>query len=115
MSGRLLAAIAVMVVPATADAEVWMAKGSGALACDDRQTLIDLDASPTPLKSTDELPKGCIRLYSGERVLEDPQMGEGFTKYLRVEHEDGAKLFVRASDFVSDPGIGTPSEDRANR
>jgi hypothetical protein len=92
-----------------------MVKSGNALACHDRQTLVDLDALATPPKSTDSPPEGCIVLYSGERVLEQSVMGGGFTKYLKVERADGTRMFVRASQFVSDPGIGSPSEDRADQ
>lgn len=103
-----------IVAAGAAHAEVWMVKSSNALGCQDRQTLLDLDAHPAT-KPTDGLPKGCILLYSGERLLEQTGMGEGFTKYLKGEREDGSILFVRASDVVSDPGIGSPSDNRANR
>lgn len=109
---RLIMTVAVMAATAAAaHAEVWMVKGANTLACDDRQTLIDLDALPPPTPQG-AAPQGCIVLYSGERLLEQPGLAQGFTKYLKVERDNGAILFVRNSDVVSDPGIGDPSDGR---
>jgi hypothetical protein len=96
-------------------AEVWMVKGSSILGCRDSQALVELDAvPPANLAPRADAAKGCVVLYSGQRLLEQPQLGGGFSKYLRVEREDGSMVFVRAADVVSDPGIGSVSEDRAS-
>lgn len=110
---RTIAALAVLCATAvTAVAEVWMIKGADAPACRDRDALVALDATTKPEGTSRALPAGCIALYSADRLLEQAQMGQGFAKYLKVERGDGSLLFVRSADVVSDPGIGSVSEDR---
>ncbi len=96
----------------TVHAEVWMVKSSHALGCRDRQTLIALEAAPQTREQDDVAPDGCVVLYSGERLLEEPELGLGFNAYLKVQREDGSVLFVRNSAVVSDPGIGSVTDDR---
>lgn len=91
-----------------------MVKGVDVVACSNRQTLVDLDAAPAAGPSH-IAPEGCITLYSGERLLEQPQAGQGFDRYMRAERGDGSVFFVRNSDVVADPGIGSVSEDRPDR
>jgi hypothetical protein len=92
-----------------ASADVWMVKAVNALACEDRRALVDMEASAAQPAI---LPAGCITLYSGERLLEQPQLGQGFAKFLKVERGDGSVVFVRSADVVSDPGVGSVSDDR---
>lgn len=113
MSRRLLTMTTLLAVTTAAHADVWMVKGSNAVACLDRQALIDLDGSQSAPGSA--LPAGCLGLYSGERLLEQTELGGGFNRYLKVERSDGSIVFVRAAEVVADPGIGSVSEDRANR
>jgi hypothetical protein len=108
----LRAIVAVGLLSATtlaAFADVWMVKAVNAVACEDRQALVDLEAKAAPPAI---LPTGCIKLYLGERLLEQPQLGQGFAKYLKVERGDGSFVFVRSADVLSDPGIGSVSDDR---
>ncbi|HWK39406.1 MAG TPA: hypothetical protein VNR88_10870 [Hyphomicrobium sp.] len=112
MVRRLLIAAAVSASTCAAHAEVWMVKTSHALGCRDRETLIALHANPEARKIDDAAPDGCTVLYSGERLLEEPEPGSGFNEYLKVEREDGSVLFVHNSAVVSDPGIGSVNDDR---
>ncbi|KWT71270.1 hypothetical protein APY04_0521 [Hyphomicrobium sulfonivorans] len=91
---------------------VWMVKSGNVLACYERQTLIDVDEAPADARREDQAPKGCIILFSGERLLEQPEFGLGFNKYMKAEREDGSVLYVRSADVVSDPGIGDVTDDR---
>ena len=110
---RGVAAFAMLCATAVAAAaEVWMVKGADVPACRDRDALIALDTDAKPEAASRTLPAGGIALYSGERLLEHPQLGQGFAKYLKVERSDGSMLFVRSADVVSDPGIGSISGDR---
>lgn len=91
-------------------ADVWMVKSSGQIGCRDRDVLVRLEsagASATPL------PDGCVVLYSGERLLDQSEIGIGFADYIRVQRGDGGVVFVRTSALVSDPGIGSVTDDRA--
>lgn len=91
---------------------VWMVKSGNVLACHERQTLIDADEAPAGSRREDQAPKGCVILFSGERLLEQPEFGLGFNKYMKAEREDGSILYVRTADVVSDPGIGDVTDDR---
>ena len=98
---------------ATATADVWMVRTVDVPACRDNDALARLDSeTASGALSPKALPAGCISLYSGERLIEQTQLGQGFVKYMKVERGDGSMLFVRSSDVVSDPGIGSVSEDR---
>ncbi len=106
-----LAALMVLIGAIPAYAEVWMVKRPDVIACEHRQTLVDLDSASSQ-RETASIPRGCLMLYSGERLLEQPQAAQGFNKYLKVERGDGALLFVRNTDLVLDPGIGSVEADR---
>lgn len=112
MSRRLLIAAALSASSLPAHAEVWMVKASHALGCRDRETLVALRANPQPRKIDEAAPDGCTVLYSGERLLEEPQPASGFNEYLKVEREDGSVLFVHNSALASDPGIGSVDSGR---
>ena len=113
MIGRAaVAGIMASILASPASAEVWMVKSPNVIACQHSQTLIDLDAAPASHHKTAGMPAGCITLYSGERLLEQPRLAQGFSKYLEVEREDGAIWFVRSADVVADPGIGSVDADR---
>jgi len=109
---RLLIAVALSASTCAAHAEVWMVKNSHALGCGDRETLAALQANPQARTIDDAAPEGCTVLYSGERLLEEPETGSGFSEYLKVEREDGSVLFVHNTAVVSDPGIGSPDSGR---
>lgn len=94
--------------PAHAD-PVWMVKSSGVIGCADRQTVVELDAAE---RSGGGLPEGCVELYSGERLLEQHDVGVGFDDYMRAQRGDARIVFVRRSAVVSDVGIGSMTDDR---
>ena len=104
-----IALMTALAIATAAHAEVWMVKRPDVIACDERQTLVDFDSASGASGST---PQGCLTLYSGERLLEQPQPAQGFNKYLKVERGDGAIMFVRYADVVLDPGIGSVGSDR---
>ena len=79
--------MAASVIATAAHAEVWMVKRPDVVACQERQTLVDFDSASG---ASGSIPKGCLTLYSGERLLEQPQPAQGFNKYLKVERGDGA-------------------------
>ena len=106
-----IAALIALIGAIPACAEVWMVKRPDVIACEHRQTLVDLDSASSPSKAG-SIPHDCLMLYSGERLLEQPQAAQGFNKYLKVERGDGALLFVRNTDLVLDPGIGSVEADR---
>lgn len=113
MLRRTIAAVALLASSSCAHAEVWMVKSSGTLGCRDRQTLIELEARPPLEMDATAPPSGCTVLYSGERLLDVPHVGEGFTDYMKVQRADGTILFVRTSATVPDPGIGSVTDDRS--
>lgn len=96
----------------SAQAEVWMVKSSGAIGCRDRETLVALEAAADPRAPSAPLPEGCLTLFAGERLLDQPEVGVGFNDTMRVTRADGGTVFVRASALVSDPGIGSLTDDR---
>ena len=104
-------ALCTLTAAAQADS-VWMVKSGNVLACHDRQALVDADEAPADSRREDQAPEGCIILFSGERLLEQPEFGLGFNKYMKAEREDGSVLYVRSADVVSDPGIGDVTDDR---
>lgn len=106
-----LAAFAVVVPPAHAEA-VWMVKSSGVVACKDRETLAALAAEAGAQASGAKLPEGCVELYTGERLLEQYEMGIGFDAYMRVQRSDSRIVYVPRSNLVSDVGIGSVTDDR---
>ncbi len=109
----LRGAIALFAVFATvcpACAEVWMVKASDVFGCRDRETLIALEASGAAPEQAP--PAGCVMLYSGERLIDQPEVGVGFADIIRVQRHDGSTVFVRSSALVADPGIGSATEDR---
>ncbi len=111
----LRCAIAAMTICATAlpaYAEVWMVKSSSVLGCQDRETLIEFDKTRAA-QSRESAPPGCVVLESGERLLDQQEVGIGFNDYMKVQRRDGSTLFVRGSNVVPDPGIGSLTDDRA--
>ncbi|MCC7252545.1 hypothetical protein [Hyphomicrobium sp.] len=110
MFRRTIAAVALAAMPASAHAEAWMVKSS-TLGCRDRETLVKLDAAGAS-QSLDALPAGCVVLDAGERLLDQPVMGGGFSDYVELERRDGSMLFVRSSAMVPDPGIGSVYDER---
>lgn len=107
-------AIAAMTICAAAlpvCAEVWMVKFSGVLGCQNREILIELDKTQT-LQSREMAPLGCVVLESGERLLDQQEVGVGFNEYMKVQRRDGSTLFVKGSNIVPDPGIGSLTDDR---
>lgn len=108
----LVVVIAVCTAAVTSHAEVWMVKSSGAIGCRDRDTLVALEAAADPRAPSAPLPEGCLTLFSGERLLDQPEVGVGFNDFMRVTRADGGTVFVRASALVSDPGIGSVTDDR---
>lgn len=104
-----LAAFAFGVLPAHAEA-VWMVKPSGVVACADRETLASLEAEAAARRA--KLPDGCVELYSGERLLEQHDVGVGFDAYMRAQRGDGRVVHVRRSAVVSDVGVGSMTDDR---
>jgi hypothetical protein len=111
MFRRAAIVIAFVAVAAPAYAEVWMVKSSGVVGCRDRATLTALEAA----RRTDETapPEGCMVLFSGERLLDQPEVGVGFAETLRVQRHDGSIVFVSSSAVIPDTGIGSPIDDRA--
>lgn len=104
-----LAALAFAALPARAEL-VWMVKSSGVVACADRETLIAFEAETAGQRT--KLPDGCVELYSGERLLEQHDMGVGFDAYMRAQRGDGRIVHVRRAAVVSDVGIGSMTDDR---
>ena len=92
---------------ATAEANVWMVKSSGAVGCDTQAKLIEHEGHAAP-----PLPDGCVALFAGERLIDVPEVGVGFNSYLRVQRSDRSIIFVASSAIAADPGIGSVSEDR---
>ena len=91
-------------------AETWMVQTS-ALGCRDRDVLTELQSGDAAAQLTAPR-EGCVVLNAGERLLDLPGMAVGFDDYLQLERHDGSVVFVHSSAVVSDPGIGSPSEDR---
>lgn len=102
-----VAALTAFAAPGLADA--WMVKSS-TLGCRDRETLAALDADGAPPDGA--RPDGCIALDAGERLLDQPETGQGFDTYVRLQRRDSSLVFVRRSDVVRDPGIGSVYGDR---
>lgn len=88
-----------------------MVKSSGVLGCRDRATLIALEAATQTGEGAP--PDGCVVLFSGERLLDQPEVGVGFAETLRVQRHDGSTVFVSSSAVIPDTGIGSPIDDRA--
>lgn len=109
----IIAAAALSASALSAHAEVWMVKSSGGLGCRDRETLVELDATQTSQTREGAPPAGCVILYSGERLLDQMEVGGGFNDYMKVQRGDGTMVFVHSSAIVADPGIGSVTEDRA--
>lgn len=83
---------------------------SSTIGCRERETLVSLDADG--VEKDRQPPDGCVTLYSGERLLEQPEMGRGFDDYGRFERSDSTTVFVRRAEIVPDPGIGSVYGDR---
>ena len=97
--------------PAAAE-DVWMVKSSGVLGCQDRETLVAFERSQTQHEVDGAPPRGCVVLYSGERLIDQPEVGVGFNDHMRVQRSDSSVVFVRRSAVVPDPGIGSVTGDR---
>lgn len=89
-----------------------MVKSSGVLGCKDRETLIAFERTRTQHEPDGPPPPGCAVLYSGERLIDQPEVGVGFNDHMRVQRSDSSIVFVRRSAVVPDPGIGSMTEDR---
>lgn len=89
-----------------------MVKSSGVLGCKDRAAIVSSDASKRSSEREAPPPAGCVTLYVGERVLDQPEAGAGFNEYMKVQRGDGSTVFVRGSLLVPDPGIGSVTDDR---
>jgi hypothetical protein len=111
---EVIAFVALVMLPSSACADVWMVKSSGSLGCRDRETLVELDAKPTSGTGDESAPANCVVLYAGERLLDQPEVGAGFNEYIKVQRADGSTVFVRRAGLVSDPGIGSVTDDRAD-
>jgi hypothetical protein len=107
-----LAALALSAAVLPAHAEVWMVKVPSVLGCRDRETLIQFEAAQSSHPREGAAPTGCVVLYSGDRLLDQPEVGVGFNDYLRVETRDGSTVFVRSSAVVLDPGTGSVTDNR---
>jgi hypothetical protein len=107
---RALIVMAVFGVPRLAYAETWMVQTS-TLGCGDREVLTELQSKDAGAQLTSPR-DGCVVLHAGERLLDLPGMAVGFDDYLKLERHDGSVVFVPSSAVVSDPGIGSASEDR---
>lgn len=94
-----------------AHAETWMVK-SATLGCETRETLVELDRAGAPQTSDDAPRAGCVVLDAGERLLEQHEIGMGFSDTMKMQRRDGSLVFVRSSVLVLDPGIGSAIEDR---
>jgi hypothetical protein len=103
--------VGVVVLAVSAHAEVWMVKSSGVVGCRDRETLAKLD--PSQASHDGAAPDGCVLLYPGERLLDQPEVGVGFNEFIRVQRHDSSTVFVTRSAIVADPGIGSATDDRA--
>lgn len=112
MLRRTIMAFAICAAAAPACAEVWMVRSSGELGCGDRETLVSAFASQNASERSARPPAGCVELYAGERLLDQPEAGAGFNDYMRVQRGDGSTVFVRSSAVVPDPGIGSVTDDR---
>lgn len=113
MLRRTIAAVGFSAVALSAHAEVvWMVKSSGSLGCRNRETLVDLDAKQASRPDDGAAPADCVALYSGERLLDQPEVGVGFNEYMKVQRGNGSVVFVRRSAVVPDPGIGSLNDDR---
>ncbi|WP_158412864.1 hypothetical protein [Hyphomicrobium nitrativorans] len=89
-----------------------MVKSSGVLGCQDRAALVAFEQSQTQHEASGPPPEGCAVLYSGERLIDQPEIGVGFNDHMRVQRSDSSIVFVRRSAVVPDPGIGSVTEDR---
>lgn len=107
----VIAVVLSTVSPAAAE-NVWMVKSSGVLGCQDRETLIAFEETQTQHEADGPLPEGCAVLYSGERLIDQPEVGVGFNDHMRVQRSDSSIVFVRRTAVVPDPGIGSVTEDR---
>lgn len=83
---------------------------SSTLGCSDRDVLTELQSQDAAQLTAPR--EGCVVLHAGERLLDLPGMAAGFDDYLKLERHDGRVVFVHSSAVVSDPGIGSASEDR---
>ena len=97
--------------PAAAQ-DVWMVRSSGVLGCTEREALVAYEQTRTQHEAAGPPPRTCVVLYSGERLIDQPEIGVGFNEHMRVERSDRSIVFVRRSDVVPDPGIGSVTEDR---
>lgn len=109
---RQFAAAALLVLSASAAwADAWMVKAS-TVGCRDRETLVALGTQGDGAARAAGLPEGCVGLEAGERLLDKPRIAGGFDDYVQLERHDASLVFVKASDVVPDPGIGSVYEDR---
>lgn len=93
-------------------ADVWMVKPSGALACRSAAMLNELAEIETAGARRTAETSGCIVLSPGERLVDQPEVGVGFSGHLRVQRRDGMILYVSPFSIAADPGIGSIEEDR---
>lgn len=108
-----LAVLLVALPSALAMAEdVWMVKRSDVVGCRDREALVALEQAKAEGRSSAAVPEGCFALYSGERLLGSAAVGVGFSDIVEVQRGDGSVVFVPDAALVSDPGIGSVTEDR---
>jgi hypothetical protein len=107
---RALIVIALVGVSRPVHAETWMVQTS-TLGCKDRDVLTELQSKDAAAQLTSPR-EGCVVLHAGERLLDLPGMAVGFDDYLKLERHNGSVVFVHSSAVVSDPGIGSASEDR---
>ncbi|MBA2127514.1 hypothetical protein DLM45_14965 [Hyphomicrobium methylovorum] len=109
----LVVALAIAATGTAAYADVWMVKPSGGFGCRDRDALMQLNDHVAAQLRDGVPPAGCVLLYSGERLLDEPEAGIGFADALRVTRADGSTLYVQSSAVVADPGIGSVIDDRS--
>lgn len=83
---------------------------SSTIGCRERAAILALHAEGA--EKDRKPPSGCVTLYAGERLLEQPEMGRGFDDYGRFERSDSTTVYVRRSEITADPGIGSVYGDR---
>lgn len=113
----IVAASAVLVSASLpARAETWIVRSAGVVSCRDLGAITRLlEKGALEVAAITVTVPGCAILDSGERLIYEPELGGGFSDFMRVQRRDGSVVHVKASALVKDPACGTLGEDRAGQ
>ncbi len=94
---------------AFAQADAWMVKEGGAVACRERTLLAEMVGG-----IRGAMAPGCVALAAGERLVDMAEPGAGFSDMIRVLRHDGSVLYIATIAVTLDPGVGSLSGDRSD-